>query len=108
MLFADVGVYKWLINPNWTGILWRKIHAQKDFSLNGVFLVSIDQYNGEVFADGHQSFLEDKGLQTDEMAWRYGSHFTCFLNQEMVYYTAIPRLTKIIRSGITFVSRNLR
>jgi len=25
-----------------------------------------------------------------------------------VYYTVIPRLTKIIRSGITFVNRNLR
>jgi hypothetical protein len=27
---------------------------------------------------------------------------------DMVWYTVIPRLTKIIRYGITFVSRNLR
>ena len=32
---------------------------------------------------------------------RTGRHFT-------IMYTVIPRLTKIIRSGITFVSRNLR
>jgi len=27
---------------------------------------------------------------------------------DQIEYTVIPRLTKIIRSGITFVSRNLR
>ena len=31
-----------------------------------------------------------------------------FIIQQMHKYTVIPRLTKIIRSGITFVSRNLR
>ena len=32
----------------------------------------------------------------------------CWLNAKNVDRTVIPRLTKIIRSGITFVSRNLR
>ena len=31
-----------------------------------------------------------------------------FYGAEQIEYTVIPRLTKIIRSGITFVSRNLR
>jgi hypothetical protein len=68
MLFTNVGVYKWLINSNWKGTLWRKLHVQKHFSLNGVFLVPIDQYNGDVFADYCQILLKDKCLQIDDMA----------------------------------------
>jgi hypothetical protein len=57
MLFADVGVYKWIINPNGNGILWQKLHAQEDFSLNGISLVPVDQCNGEFLADGPQIFF---------------------------------------------------
>ena len=61
-LFANVGVYKWLIYRNCNAILWRKTPCSKRFSLNGVSLVLIDQCNGEAFADGDQIMLKDKSL----------------------------------------------
>jgi len=53
------------------------------------------------------------------VAVKLGTQYEQFIKKEMQkvfdslftnchIYTVIPRLTKIIRSGITFVSRNLR
>ena len=39
---------------------------------------------------------------------RFASTFKAYIYPGDREYTVIPRLTKIIRSGITFVSRNLR
>ena len=51
--------------------------------------------------DGSTIFLRNVGKDTS-------IHDVTSRNARIYSKTAIPRLTKIIRSGITFVSRNLR